>query len=292
MTERFSDRESYRPTDRPITVRDDAPTCLRHAVPMIALEVGMRPSDLREEICQVLLKRPDPENWSEYPNVNEEVFWLITEVAKWYQVYDIIEALHQELCRRFDAPKAPDDDIDFLFGDSVKTRDSEHGPQPSDRFKQRLNAFLVENGIGWQLLDGQITRRGSESFERSTQQVPERLEQSGFRRAANEMREAVKDISRRPQPDSTGAIQHSMAALEAIALEFTGQRNRTMGQLVPALKLPPPLDQAVDKLWGYTSQYARHIREDRNVDHVEAELVVTVAGALCEYLKERLNDTS
>lgn len=49
---------------------------------------------------------------------------------------------------------------------------------------------LMENGIGWQLRDGQINRRGSEAFDRSTHGVPERLEESGFQRITNEMREA------------------------------------------------------------------------------------------------------
>ena len=155
---------------------------------------------------------------------------------------------------------------------------------PGKLFEQRLNDFLLENGIGWQLHAGKITRRGSEAFDRSTHGTPERLEESGFQRAANEMREALKDISRRPQPDITGAIQHAMAALEVTAREVTGQPKPTLGKLISALNLPTPLDQAVHKLWGYASEHGRHIREQQDVDHAEAELIVTVAGSLCGFL--------
>ena len=262
MIERFSDRQGYRPTAVQITVREDAPSDLRSAIPLIAEEAGMKPSAMRQAICKVLLVAADRDNWSEYPNIWDEVAWLM-ENAKWYKVYDIAEALYRKLATN-------------------GTWDS----QPASEFERRLNDFLLENGIGWELRDGQITHRGSEAFAKSTHEVPIRLEESGFQRAANEMREALGDISRRPQPDITGAIQHAMAALEATAREVTGQPNPTLGKLVPMLDLPAPLDQAVHKLWGYASDRGRHIREQQVVDHAHAELIVTVAGSLCAFLAQ------
>lgn len=263
MTERFSDRQGYRPSAAQITVREDAPSELRGAIPLIAEDAGMSPSSMRRVICGVLLVPPDRGNWSEYPNIRHEVDWLI-EHAPWYKVYDVAEALYANLA----APGA-------------------RNSPPADEFERRLNGFLVENGIGWELRNGRITRRGSEAFARSTHEVPDRLDESGFQRAGNEMREALRDISRRPEPDITGAIQHAMAALEATAREVTGQPNPTLGKLVPVLGLPAPLDQAVHKLWGYASDRGRHIREQQAVDHAEAELIVAVAGALCAFLAHR-----
>ena len=262
MAQRFSDRHGYRPTAKPITVRDDAPTDLRGAITMIARGAGMEPDDVRQVICQVLLKQPDPNNWSD-SNVWNEVAWLVDE-APWYKVYDIAEALYAELDAK--------------------------GPwqsQPADDFQRRLNDFLVENGIGWEFRDGLITHRGSDVFSKSTHEVPQRLEEAGLQRAAHELHEALGDISRRPEPDVTGAIQHAMAALEATAREATGQSNPTLGKLVPLLDLPPPLDQAVHKLWGYASDRGRHIREEQMVGYAEAELVVAVAGSLCAFLASR-----
>ena len=103
--------------------------------------------------------------------------------ARWYKVYDIAEALY--------------------------AKPAGSGPwnsRSADEFGRRLNDFFIENGIGWELRDGQIIHRGSEAFARSTHEVPYRLDESGFQRAANEMREALGDISRRPEPDITGAI--------------------------------------------------------------------------------------
>lgn len=271
MTERFSDRQGYRPPAAEITVREDAPSGLRDAIPLIAEGAGMTPSAILEVTCRVLLVLPDRDNWSEYENTRGEITQLMKD-AEWYKVYDIAEALYAAL--------VPHPDRTALCG-------MDDAWQPAEEFERRLNGFLVGNGIGWELRDGQITHRGSEAFARSTHEVPDRLEESGFQRAANEMREALTDISRRPEPDITGAMQHAMAALEATAREVAGQPNPTLGELVPKLGLPAPLDKAVKKLWGYASEYARHIRERQAVDHAEAELVVVVAGALCVFLADR-----
>ena len=263
MTERFSDRQCYRPMAAKITIREDAPPNLRDALLVIAeAAAGMTPSNIRRVICRVLLVLPDSNNWSE-PNIREEIFRLIRE-ASWYKVYDIVEALYAVLARH-------------------RYMNSE----PADEFERRLNDFFVENGIGWKLRDGQIVHRGSEAFARSTHEVPEILEKTGYQRAANEMHEAMGDISRRPEPDITGAIQHAMAALEATAREVTDKPNLTLGQLVPMLNLSAPLDQAVHKLWGYASDRGRHIREQESVDHSEAELIVAIAGSLCAFLAQR-----
>ena len=263
MTERFSDRQGYRPAAAEITVREDAPSELRGAIPLIAEDAGMMPSAIRRVICGVLLEVPDRDNWSD-PNIWEEVVQLM-EDARWYKVYDIAEALY----------------------DAIAFRRWEKAHQSADEFERRLNDFFVEKGIGWEFRDGRITHRGSEAFARSTHEVPDRLDESGFQRAANEMREALTDISRRPKPDITGAVQHAMAALEATAREAADQPNPTLGKLVSELGLPSPLDQAVHKLWGYASDRGRHIRERQAVDHAEAELIVSVAGALCAFLAYR-----
>ena len=263
MTDRFSDRQGYRASNVPITIREDAPPALRAAVPLIARDAGMRPASMRELICEVFLVMPDPDNWSEYPNIWNEVARLMEE-ASWYKVYDVAEVLYAAL-------------VEYTMPDT----------EPADEFERRLNDFLMENGIGWELRNGQITWRGSEVFAKSTHEVPEQLDDSGHTRAANELREALLDISRRPEPDVTGAVQHAMAALEATAREVGNEPNLTLGKLVPLLELPAPLDQAVHKLWGFASDRGRHIREGQAIEEAEAELVVAVAGALCAFLAQR-----
>jgi hypothetical protein len=261
MSEQFSERHGYRGDEQEITVREDAPQDLRFAIPLIAKGAGMNPSDMRTTICQTLLVRPNPSNWSEYPNVWGEVNDLI-EGCDWFKVYDIAEGLYRGLAEQWDRAPAKD-------------------------FQNRLNQFFREHGIGWQMSDGKIVYRGSEAFTETTTKAAALLMDTGRNAAAKEIHEALQDISRRPAPDVTGAIQHVIAALECTARDVTSEPNLTLGRLISQLRLRPPLDTAVEKLWAYASDRARHIREGQAVATAEAELVVSVACAVCTFLARR-----
>ena len=156
MADRFSDRHGCRETGAEITVQEDAPENLRYAIPLIGRDIGMSPSAMRRIICQVLLVPPDPNNWSDDPNIWDEVVGLVVD-CPWYKVYDLAEAFHGALAQRFNDNAA-------------------------DRFDDRLNQFFVENGIGWQVDGGQIVYRGSEAFSGATQEAVEILERTVWSR--------------------------------------------------------------------------------------------------------------
>ncbi|MDA1018408.1 MAG: hypothetical protein O3A00_28625, partial [Planctomycetota bacterium] len=101
-----------------------------------------------------------------------------------------------------------------------------------------------------------------------------------------ELKEAIGDVSRRPAPDTSGAIQHAMAALECVARDIAEDPKPTLGKLIqkhPDL-FPPPVDKAIEKLWGYASEIARHGREGNDPTREEAILVVGVSATLVNYL--------
>ena len=250
----------YHAADAEITVREDAPDGLRFAVLAIAKETHMSTKSIRKIVCQVLCEPPDLDNWSNYPNIWEEVQRLLQD-CRWPKVYDIAEALHDVLSRR-------------------------QGIRRSNEFEDRLNQYFHEHGIGWKMEKGQITYRGSEVFSGATQEAVEILEQSRRNAAAREIHEALQDISRRPTPDVTGAIQHASAAMEATTRGVMGD-SATFGVLAKKLDLPQPLDSATEKLWGYASNNARHGLEGQQVKTPEAELIVSVACAICTYLVSR-----
>ncbi len=79
MADRFSDRHGYRGAVAEITVHENAPDNLRYAVPSIGEDVGMCPSAMRGIICQVLLVPSDRNNWSEHPNIWDEVVGLVAD---------------------------------------------------------------------------------------------------------------------------------------------------------------------------------------------------------------------
>lgn len=253
----FSDRYNHQPTDAEITIREEAPEALRYAILQLAVDNDMGPHPLRDIACSILFVAPDRSNWSAYPNVWDEVQRLLEE-APWYRVYDIAEAIYRRL-----------------------------RPDLAENYANGLNRYFRQAGIGWQMTPEGIMYRGDETYAAATQSAAAILLATNRQRAANEIKEAIKDISRRPEPDTTGAIQHSIAALECVARDVLGAPNDTLGTLLPRLGLPRPLDTAVEKMWGFSSERARHVREGEIVDDVQAELIVSVACAVAAFIAKR-----
>ena len=271
----FSQRHGFEQPDAPITIRSEAPDWLRSFVVRLAYDSGFGPSALREMLCELLLESPDPSNWSEFPNVDNEVRGLMSQ-AEWFRVYDFIELICEQLAKPGGMPG---------FG---------MNQDKLDEFAKKLNDAFRRKGVGWQLVDGHIEIRGEESFEKSVRTATAVTAESGRSVAQHELHEALHDLSKRPTPDVTGAIQHGMAALECVARDVTGDHNATLGDLIKrnAGLLPAPLDKGIEKIWGYASDQARHVREGKLPDIREAELVVGLAGSVTTYLVKKASPTS
>jgi hypothetical protein len=178
----------------------------------------------------------------------------------WYRVYDIIEAI----------------------SNSFK-------PADRDTFERGVNDYFMENGIGWKIEKGMIETRGDEIFESAITKVTDLLETAKLLTAQAEIKEAIRDLSRRPKADITGGIQHAGAALECVAREIAGDRNATLGEIIkkyPDL-VPKPLDKAIDMVWGFVSEKGRHIKEGKGPELHEAELVVELTSGIASYLVKK-----
>lgn len=260
----FSKRLGFRRVpDREITIREDAPEELRGVLVDLAYECGFQPRTLRPLVCRVLRTRADDNNWSEYPNIDQEVRRLVDD-CEWYRVYDVIEAI----CS------------------AMRETAYEYELQ---KFEGELNDYFVERGIGWKIADGVVEARGAELFEHTLMAAPGALRAAGQVTAASELHEALQDLSRRPHADVTGAIQHAMAALECVARSACGDEKANLGDILKRHRdlVPRPLDEGLAKLWGYASENARHIREGREPTFEEAQLVVLVAGGVSTYLTRK-----
>ncbi|ENP8445569.1 AbiJ-NTD4 domain-containing protein [Vibrio alginolyticus] len=260
----FSSRYGYHEVvEADITVREDAPQELRDFLVELAYDNGFPPKKLRELVCRSLRKRPDPNNWSEYPNIDNEVRDLIDQ-CKWYKVYDLYEKVFDKI------------ETDS-FGMDSKNVEIE------------VNEFLIENGIGWKVVERKFEYRGSESFETIISTAQSSEKELGHLTASNELHEAILDLSRRPTPDCTGAIQHGMASLECVAREVVGDPKANLGHIMKRYSdlIPAPLDDAVVKAWGYASEHGRHIREGREPTEAEAELIVGLCASVGNYLTKK-----
>lgn len=257
--ELFSKRQGFKPEQVEITVRNDASEALREYVVQTVSSLGYDANFMRTIVCRLLRKIPDRNNWSE-PNVYYEVVGLLQE-CQWYYVYDAIE----------------------LFYSSLREQDQ-------DKYEVEINEFFLMNGIGWKLLKGVIEYRGDENFELEISSAITALEEARQRTAKSEIREAITDLSRRPEPDITGAVQHSLACLECIAREVAGNTKMTLGELIKKYGaiVPKPLDDVISKIWGYASEQGRHLREGRAPSYEDAELIVGLSAVMSTYLSKKL----
>lgn len=94
----FSHRYGYGARQE-IRVREDAPEALRAGLVSIGQEFGLTYSNMREVVCRALHCFPDPSNWSEVPNIRDEVTELL-RTSDWYRVYDAAEGLYRYLSQR------------------------------------------------------------------------------------------------------------------------------------------------------------------------------------------------
>lgn len=255
--ERFSTRNGLSRPDAEIQIRNDAPEELRGAILSIAYGCDIKPSVIRQMLCTILARAFDRSNWSEFPNIDGEVNGLLGE-CEWFEVYDLLEKIAAYALRN------------------------------GSNFEEKINRHFRIAGVGWQLINQQVEMRGSESFEQAVRQGQQILQGLRKHTAASELHEALQDLSRRPVPEVSGAIQHAMAALECVARDTCGSKD-TLGDLIrrnPGL-FPKPIDQIVDKAWGYTSNFGRHLEEGKPPSFEEAEMMVGVSGVLCRYLARR-----
>jgi hypothetical protein len=258
----FSKKHGYGPTEKPITTREAAPQELREFILQAAYDTGFSPKSARAVVCRTLRKAPDRDNWTEFPNIDNEIRDLV-ESCDWYKVYDIIESFAAITLK----PK---------------------------QFETEVNDYFKSEGIGWQLENGEIRYRGDEVFEAELRKAEEVLEDASLKTAANELREAISDLSRRPDADITGAIQHSLACLECTAREASGGSKETIGPVMkknPGL-VPAPLDAVVEKIYGFGSNQGRHLQEGKAPSFEEAELLVGLSAALSTYIGRKFKPST
>lgn len=168
----------------------------------------------------------------------------------------------------------------------ITNTDIKKGIATAGIYEKNVNTMLEHESIGWKMKDGLLEYRGSESFERTVETAESALDVAGRTTAKEEIHKALEDLSRRPSPDLTGAVHHAMGALECVAADVCGEQGETLGQIVKRHpdKFPPPLGEAVGKLYGFASEKGRHIKEGGEPAQKEAELIVGIAATVATYL--------
>ena len=257
MRERFSKRYGIGSTEKDITIRYAAPDELRYFVATLLLQFYKGTlRQMRSILCTTAMISPDPSNWGENDFMKSEIELIIGR-CDWFRVYEIIEEGYDKIVKE----------------------------EYKEEFENDINEFFVEYGIGWRMENGELLIRGNESFEEEISATSSTLKDAGLSTSAGEIKQAILDLSRIPEPDITGAVQHSGAALECVARKVTGSKD-TLGALIkdhPDI-VPKPIDEVVTKVFGFASEKGRHLKEGIVPSFEEAELIVHLCASLCSYL--------
>lgn len=95
-----------------------------------------------------------------------------------------------------------------------------------------INEYFVEAAVGWRLVHGHLESRGPEGFKVAVDTARQALQKAKLPTAHDEIHEVMMDLSRRPDPDLTGAIHHAMGALECTARTYAGDGKATLGDIL------------------------------------------------------------
>ena len=288
----FSQRHGYSPAELPLqleSMNDNLRVRLWNALSK-ALEFFMTNNSdvglytrqfLCREIFDAFLKEETDDKCHRGLTIYdlEEIKNWYFEEAEWFHVYDFIEFMWQRL---------------ELLKD-IGTYDRSSLKKVFENFNFGINRVLEEEYAGYRLINGQITPVTSETELQSIANALESAERERFYTAREHLKKALSLFSDREAPDYENSIKEAISALEALAREFTGRDNATLGEAIPGLgkrlKLHPALVEAIKKLYGYASDESgiRHSKKEGRPSPTQADarLILVLASALANYLIDR-----
>ena len=179
----FSDRHGLRPNE-PL-IYDAAPEGLRYGLREVLHELGFeRPTQQRGVMCRAMRIRPDPNNWSDYPNVEIEVNDLIS-VTPWYRFFDMLERIPR------------------FLGDEVS---------PGD-YIDLMNQLFADERLGYRFAGQQIERVGTDEFDEAVTVALDSLQEDRMSEPRRQFVRACEFRNDRP-PDWSNAIKEAVNSVE------------------------------------------------------------------------------
>ena len=209
MPDRFSNRYGYGRRTNP--AREVAPESVRVGLREVLKKIGFTtPSPQRQIICEALRARPDPYNWSEYPNIDTEVERLIHDI-EWFTFYDLCEKLNA---------------LEEVREKGVMSDYS------GTLFAHEMNKIFAEENVVYRFKeDGYIYPEGTREFEQATNEAIEQLNEPEFAAPLEQFEKALGFRNDLP-PDHPNAIKEAANSLEAILQIVSGRPGTALPQLL------------------------------------------------------------
>jgi len=200
------------------------------------------------------------------PNLNYDAYDEIRDYffdAKWYEVYDFIE---------FIANNYPND-------------------ERNKRFISHCNKILKEEMSAYRFVGKFITPIISETEIKEI----EKALKSPIEPVRFHIKQALKLMSNRRDPDYRNSIKEAISAVEAMCKIITDDEKATLGQALDVIgeriEIHPAMRRAFSNLYGWTSSDdgIRHALLDKEVtvDFEEAKFMLVACSAFVNYLLDK-----
>ena len=237
-------------------IYNDAPEALRSGLREVLHVLGYEgPRAQRGILCNALRVIPDLGNWSEYPNIEDEVVGLL-ETEPWYKFFDALE----RICR-------------FLPTRKVET------------YCEKMNALFAEERIGYRFEASSIARVGTEGFHLAEAGARHALQDDRFVEPRHQFERALEFRNNLP-PDWANAIKEAVNSVEGV-LQVIYQRPGVALPTIISQNFPDEFPGGIGKLFrslyslGSGTVGARHASIGGNEPTApRAELAIHVAAAL------------
>lgn len=185
--------------------------------------------------------------------------------AKWYNVFDLLEALL-------------DYTSDFYQFD----------------LSQYINAAFEKYGVGYRVIDELITPISDEVEIESIEGALANNTES----AKNHFTRALELMADREQPDFRNSIKESISAIESLCKKISGNEKGTLGDCLKTIEdkghIHPAMKRAFQQLYGYTSDQGgiRHALTDDSEEPTleEARYMLVICSAFSNYLVAKMAD--
>ena len=222
------------------------------------------PSAQRHILCQALRIPPDPDNWSDYPNVDLEVGDLLA-IRPWYRFFDALERIPT-----------------FLNWERIPT------------YHELMNALFADEQVGYRFESSRLVRVGTEEFHDAVVSARTALQGDRFAEPRRQFERAYEFRNSLP-PDWANAIKEAVNSVEG-ALQVIYNRPGVALPTITTQHFPDHLPGGIKRMFGSLYSQgsgtvgARHASIGGNDPNgPRAELAIHLAAALHAYAISELD---
>ena len=155
-----------------------------------------------------------------------------------------------------------------------------------------INNALERENSAYRIINNEIIEITSEQEIQSIEDALENTNQySGIQQ---HLKQALKLMSDRQNPDYRNSIKESISAVESICKIVTNDEKATLGKALKVIEdkfgLHPALKGSLSQLYGYTSDSdgIRHaMLEESNLSYIDAKFMLVACTNFINYLIEK-----